>query len=701
GPGTEVGDSMRHVELQRLPSAATKAQRPSSRCQTARRICAGIWRERAVSSGSESFFYRVRAIGDCNGERGSYSPLALVNVSGSASSNAAASRGYRLSAEESIGNEMIELNKDAYSQNEIEEFTVVLRSPGAESETVRLIPDQSWMTVDPEVITLTPAGVAVTIRAEMGDLPLGTSTATLRYEPVGGGKSGSQSGTSTVSVSLVTPVAQTGKNKPLPESLIIPAVAHADGLNSTWLSDIRLTNVGAVTQKYQLNFTPAGVDGTQTGQSTSIDVQPGSTVALNDVLANWYGTVSGGSETGMLEIRPMKSSTSSSIGGLAAVASGGFTSLASSRTYNMTPNGTFGQFIPAIRFEKFVGTGTEQSGTPRLSLQQVSQSTAFRTNLGIVEASGNAVDALVSVFDNAGTLVGSFTVAMQPGEHKQLNSVLEQQGITVENGRIEISAANGQGRLMAYGSVVDNITNDPQLVPAVTLGEDRGTKWVLPGVADLETGQASWRTDVRILNADGEPREVKLTYYPQNDPGVKKEAFLTLNAGEIEVLDDLLATFFGESNTGGVVHVETEATTNLVTTGRTYNREADGGTFGQFIPAVNASRAVGRGEQALQVLQVEQSDRFRANLGLAEVTGQPVQVEVTAVIPGSKTSVKAIVSLQGNEFTQLVGVLNSLGISEAYNARISVKVVNGGGRVVAYGSIVDNETQDPTYVPAQ
>ncbi len=654
-------------------------------------------------SSQGTFYYRVRAIGDCNGERSSYSPVSVVTVDPNSSGpEASIKRGYHLSAEDLAGSEILELNKDAFSQNGVEEFVVVLRSSGAEPETVRLIPDQSWMTVDPEVVTLTPAGVSVTVRAHMAALPLGTSSATLRYQTVDGGKGASQGGGLPVSVSLVTPVAQAGKNKPLPESLVIPAVAHADGANSTWLSDIRLTNIGAVTQKYQLNFTPAGVDGTQTGKTTNLEVKPGSTVALNDILANWYGAVGvEAQQTGMLEIRPMKSSTSSSIGGLAAVASGGFTSMASSRTYNFTPNGTFGQFIPAVRFEKFVGVETDEDGSPRLSMQQVSQSSSFRTNLGIVEASGNAVDALVSVFDQSGSLLGSFTESLKPGEHKQLNSVLQAQGISVENGRIEVTAANGQGRLMAYGSVVDNTTNDPQLVPAATLGTDSGTKWVLPGVADLVTGQASWRTDVRILNADSQPREVKLTYYPQNNPGVSKEATVMLNAGEIEVLDNVLNELFGESNTGGVVHVETEASSNLVTTGRTYNLEADGGTFGQFIPAVNAGRAVGRGEQALQVMQVEQSDRFRANLGLAEVTGQPAQVEITAVIPGSKTSVKALVPLEGNEFTQLVGVLKSLGISEAYNARISVRVVNGSGRVVAYGSIIDNETQDPTYVPAQ
>jgi hypothetical protein len=38
---------------------------------------------------------------------------------------------------------------------------------------------------------------------------------------------------------------------------------------------------------------------------------------------------------------------------------------------------------------------------------------------------------------------------------------------------------------------------------------------------------------------------------------------------------------------------------------------------------------------------------------------------------------------------------------QTYNARISVEVISGTGRVTAYGSVIDNESKDPTYVPAQ
>jgi hypothetical protein len=42
-----------------------------------------------------------------------------------------------------------------------------------------------------------------------------------------------------------------------------------------------------------------------------------------------------------------------------------------------------------------------------------------------------------------------------------------------------------------------------------------------------------------------------------------------------------------------------------------------------------------------------------------------------------------------------------MGLDDTHNARVTVKVVSGTGRVTAYASVIDMITNDPTYVPAQ
>ena len=60
----------------------------------------------------------------------------------------------------------------------------------------------------------------------------------------------------------------------------------------------------------------------------------------------------------------------------------------------------------------------------------------------------------------------------------------------------------------------------------------------------------------------------------------------------------------------------------------------------------------------------------------------------------------AAVHVLADEFRQFSLADFNLG-SAVYNARVTVKVVSGTGRVTAYGSAIDAITQDPTYIPAQ
>src|SRR5439155_532209 len=73
-------------------------------------------------------------------------------------------------------------------------------------------------------------------------------------------------------------------------TLLIPAVAHADGIGSRFQSDVRITNTSNTSINYQLTYTPPNVDGTQNGKSSSITIAAGQTKALNDVVKDWYGS---------------------------------------------------------------------------------------------------------------------------------------------------------------------------------------------------------------------------------------------------------------------------------------------------------------------------------------------------------------------------------------------------------------------------
>jgi uncharacterized repeat protein (TIGR01451 family) len=561
---------------------------------------------------------------------------------------------------------------------------------------------EPWLSVSKTSGVVATGGTLLAVTADTTNLPLGTSLGSVQITFTSSARGPAANATTfkvpTLVVSKVTPVTPAPKSTPPPDALIIPAVAHANGINSQFQSDVRVTNSSAQQLQYQATFTPSGGQGLADGRQTTFSIDAGHTIALDDVLRGWFGT-GGESITGTLEVRPLTdtvpSTSSAPLSGLADLVT-----FAASRTFNVTANGTFGQYIPAIPFANFVGGATELAPASILSLQQIAQSDRYRTNLGIVEGSGDAVSLLVKVFGSDGQQIKEFPVNLAGGEHTQLNSFLTNNGIaTLSDGRVEISVTSGTGKVTAYASVLDNATSDPLLVTPVTLTEAGNTKWVVPGVADLNNGTANWQTDMRLFNAGTSPVDAALTFYSQNG-GTPKVANITIPAGQVRQFDKTLATVFGAANDGGAIHVTTATPSRLVATARTYNQTPNG-TYGQFISGVTPSEATGVGSRALQILQVEESARFRSNIGLAEVTGNPVTLELSIVPPDAKFTVVTEVALQANEFRQINALLRSVGLDDTYNARVSVRAISGTGRVTAYASVIDMLTNDPTYVPAQ
>ncbi|MFZ2493693.1 MAG: hypothetical protein WA208_19610, partial [Thermoanaerobaculia bacterium] len=633
------------------------------------------------TGGNAAVYVRARALDTrCNpGAIGPYGPTSAIFIL-----PIGGSEGGALASETTIVESSITLGAELAGQS----FTATPNAP--------------WITVTPSSGVVAAGGTTLTVTANTTGLPLGTTiagvTVTLVSPAAGNVAShGTTTITTPISINLVTPVTPTAKSGPPPDALIIPAVAHADGINAKFQSDVRVTNSSAQLMKYLITFIPSG-EGIASGRQTTMSIEPGRTVALDDVLKSWFGTGSV-STTGTLEIRPQTqafaATSSSAVRGLANLAT-----FASSRTFNMASNGSFGQHIPAIPFANFVGKGVNAQSTV-LSLQQIAQSTQYRTNLGLVEGSGNPASLLVSVFGKSGNKLTSFAVDLKGGEHTQLNSFLRDHGIaSLDDGRVEVSVTSGLGKVTAYASVLDNTTSDPLLVTPVALSESGDTKWVVPGVADLNNGFANWQTDLRIFNGDSEPVDATLTFYSQNG-GAPKTTTLKLAAGEVQQIDRALSSLFSSSNDGGAIHVSTSKASRVVATARTYNLTGTGGTYGQFISAVTQGETAALGTRPLQLLQVEESDRFRSNIGLAETSGKPVKVSISVIPPDAKLTAFLEVDLAPNEFRQISSLLKTVGMTNTHNARVTVRAVAGSGRVTAYASVVDLLTQDPTYIPAQ
>ncbi|HEX2832286.1 MAG TPA: hypothetical protein VHW00_04685 [Thermoanaerobaculia bacterium] len=628
------------------------------------------------------FYYRVRGLNACTGVPTAYSTTTSTIVT---RPQPETSSSFSISVPES--------STQSFTQNML---VPGFGDTATNGDTFAITIDVPWITVFPATGALSAGGTTVQLTVDPTPLDVGTTTGTItvqRTQPASSKftTNGTTSATLPFSVSLVTPVTPTPRGAAPPGTMIIPAVAHADGIGTRFQSDVRIVNTSNDEIEYELSFTPSGQNGTQTGKQTTVKIASNDVMSFDDIVKAWYGAgVLGEFGVGTIEIRPLNGANP-------------LATFASSRTYAVEQRGTYGQFIPAIPLEKFIGSFNADS-LSKISLQQVANSAAYRTNIGLVEGSGAGANAIIKLFDGNNNLLQSVERSLQPYGHEQLAFSQLFGNVTVDDGRIEVTVNSENGKASAYASVIDNATSDPLLVFPEQALRSVAKHYVVPGVAELENGVASnFHTDMRVFNAGEQPVTLTLNYYPQSGDATARPAAVQrlLEPGKVTAIDNVLPSLWSLSRTGGAVTIDASADASIVVTARTYSRDENNGTYGQFIPGVTSKDAVGAGERALQVLQLEQSEQYRTNLGLVEVTGQPARIEITAQKPDTKTTAVTAYDLKPNEFIQFGRIFQSMGLPTVYGGRISVKVLEGTGRVAAYGSVVDNRTVDPTYVPAQ
>ncbi|HEX6099968.1 MAG TPA: hypothetical protein VF432_26895 [Thermoanaerobaculia bacterium] len=629
------------------------------------------------------FYYRVRGISVCTGQPTPWSNVASTVVTRPLPADS----------------EQFGFSVPAGST---QSFTQDLLVPGFgetanNNDTFSISTDVPWITVFPPSGALSAGGTTVQLTINPTGLDVGSTTGTIQITRTPGATSakgvatndGPVSTSLPLGLSLVTPVSPDPRDgNPPPGTLIIPAVAHAQGIGSPFRSDVRIVNVSFSDIDYDISYTPSQTNGLQTGKKTTVTIHSGDVLALDDIVASWYGAgLLGEGGIGTIEIRPLNSANP-------------LDTFASSRTYALTGGGTLGQFIPALRSNQFIGNFAQDT-LSRISLQMIAASADYRTNVGFVEGTGSPVSFVARLVDGNNNVLSTYNGALAAFGHMQRSVPDLFGGVTLTDGRVEVEVTSAGGKVSAYASVLNNRTNDPLMVFPVQPARTTAERYVLAGIAELNAG-SNFHSDMRMYNAGSSAVTATLVFHPfgSETPSVPP-VHITLNPGEVRAVDDVLPTLWPGLSGGGSVIATTPGPSSLVLTAQTFSLQPDGGTKGQFIPGVTFREAAGLGDRPLEVLQLEQSDQYRSNVGFVEVTGKPALIEVIAFEPDTKTSRVTQIPLKANEYVQYARFLSSMGLGTVYNGRVSVKVVSGEGRVYAYGSTVDNDTEDPTYVPAQ
>lgn len=456
---------------------------------------------------------------------------------------------------------------------------------------------------------------------------------------------------------------------PMLRSWVIPAAAHGDGKADTrWRSDLVLSSSNATTEVI-LYLMKQGEDNT-VRYGNRLTLQLGAN-AFDDVVA----TVFGEDETS---------------GAIFVTSKYGIR--ISSKTYTLSDDGSFGQFIPAI---------DRRDSRQAWMLIQLTQDNDFRTNLGLVNQLGTPLSVEASLITSDNTRIAEEIYTVEPFGHLQVNEfIAELTDHPLHDGYV-VLVGNAGAEFFAYASTVDNTTGDPAFILPPLVGEE--PLWI-PAVAHVAGRNGTlWRSDVEICASPSTDAEYRVEFFEtdRSNPHPIADSFV-LGAGQCARYADAVESVFHRSTTGALRIVPTIGI--IFASSRTYTRRSDGGTYGQFIAAIPESDAILHPRQR-QILQLSSSPDpavdHRTNLGFVNTTAVPVEVNIYVHAQDEALLHEMKVDLAPFEHRQLNRFLERAGLDDLVNATVRVQSATPDSRFIAYGSVVDNESGDAVFLPAQ
>ena len=222
------------------------------------------------------------------------------------------------------------------------------------------------------------------------------------------------------------------------ERWFVPAVNRAGGANGTkWLTDLRMYNASKTDQDVAVKLSLEG-----STFSKTVRMKAGETLAYDDAISTLFAGVAVDGAGALWATSP----------GVLAV---------TSRTYNLSPAGTYGLGVPARAGAQLLAVGE------RGNLIQLESDAGYRCNFALASLDDVESVVVLRAFDEKGGALGETTLTVPPSGRLQVNRIFEFLGATapLASARLEVDVASG-GRVFAYATVIDNKTGDAIFVEA-------------------------------------------------------------------------------------------------------------------------------------------------------------------------------------------------------------------------------------------
>ncbi len=457
----------------------------------------------------------------------------------------------------------------------------------------------------------------------------------------------------------------------------VPAAAVAAGAQGAFFStDLELNNTGTQDAWVDIAWLPRGGDNSAPVQADTIALAAGRSVRFADVLGELFG------------LGP------DSFGALRLTASTGEV-IAMSRTYNSPDGkaaGTFGQGLPAIPAAGMI------AGVASQRIIFLSENPDSRANVGCVNGSSEPVRVSLAVFDDEGSLLETRSMNLGPYSNDQINRIFRNWAPI--NGYVDVSGDSVGARYYCYGSMLDNLTSDPTTI----LPQTPSAEITFIPAAALAAGLegAFFQTDVDLNNVGSRAINYELLWLPRgadNSNPTRSESFTLAPGAGVRYANVLDEVFGLEPNQVGALAVEAKGT-NMLAMSRTYNLPPAkiAGTFGQELAGIPADRMIPTGVKK-RIIFMDENDDVRANIGCQNGGGRSITVNIQLFSPQGQFLETKIMNLPPRSNDQITRVFRSHApITGGY---VDVSTATPGATFACYGSVLDNQTSDPTTVLPQ
>jgi PKD repeat protein len=472
---------------------------------------------------------------------------------------------------------------------------------------------------------------------------------------------GSERASSSQSISVGASIPVLPPNEPYRS--LVSAAAQSNGVGgSVWRTELTLFNAGPEPASVEITFVP-GAGGTAYTRSLFLATHQSRTYA--NALLDIFGMASG---SGALAI----DATSPTASAVLRV---------SSRTFNNGLTGTYGQGIPDVGSASMART---------LFITGITSTDEYRTNVGLVNRSDNAVAVTLTLLADDGRTVSTANVIVAGDSFQQgaLSTYFPTvAGLSYPVLSMQISSAAADA-VSAYASVIDNRTQDPIYIQGVP--QSTGTSMTIPIVGRSPgANNTFWRSDVTLFNPStaASGQAVLLTYRPVGGSTQMRSVRVAPRATTV-IADIVREMGFDSGN--GMLELSWSGTAPVATS-RTYTSTPSGATYGQSIDPVEA---FGR-ESYVTGLRSDVS--FRSNIGFVNSGDDSILVEVNLLNGAGAQLGSTVVAVGAKGLVQYSVSALFPNVTTASLGSFTVHAKSGSTKMFAYGSIVDNASGDPVF----